>query len=104
MKEIDDVKMTPMQDVRKGNGVIYVSNDIIKVDDVTVLVMAVANGSTIGTHKNEDGETEVYQVINGGAPIINGVRTKASVCPPGESHYLENDTGDWITVLSIISR
>lgn len=97
--------MTPTENIRGGNGVIFVSKNFVVGDTVTS-IMIIPPGSSIGLHEHstEAGETEVYQVLKGDAPKINGVRTKVAVCQPGESHDLVNDTETELTVLSIKSK
>lgn len=99
MKGLTKTKMTPMEKLRGGNGVVFVSENI-EVEDAILSTMFLPDGASIGMHTHEGNITEVYHVIRGGVPLINGKRTKVAVCNPGESHDLVNDTGDWITVLS----
>ncbi len=105
MNELTNLKMTPVNNLRGGKGIILVSDDI-EVDDVILSVMEIMPGHSIGMHEHplDDGITEVYQVVKGSAPLINGVRTKVAVCRPGESHDLVNDTDGCITLLATKSK
>ena len=105
MIDFANLEMTPMEGICGGNGIIFVSPNFVAGNTV-MSAMIVPPGSSIGLHEHltKDGVTEVYQVLNGDAPKINGVRTKVAVCQPGESHDLVNDTETELTVLSIKSK
>lgn len=105
MKDLTKSQLTPVNNLRGGNGVVYVSENF-KIGNAVFSVMNIPSGSSIGLHDHplEDGITEVYQVLEGDAARINGIYTKVSVCRPGESHNLINDTPGGITVLSIKSK
>ena len=105
MFNLEKLEWTLKQNIREGNGEIYVSNDVKELSTV-VSAMCVLPGSSIGlhTHPKKENVTEVYQVLFGPAPLINGVRTKVAVCRPGKSHNLINDTTEEIIVLSIKSE
>lgn len=94
-------KMTPVKNLRGGNGVVFVSKEF-RLDDMILSIIKIPAGSSIGHHK--DGVKEVYKLIHGPMPLINGVRTAEAECRPGDWHELVNDTAEDIVILSKKSK
>lgn len=101
MKELTMISLTPVNNLRGGNGTIRVSKDM-KVKNLILSFLLLPPGTSVGMHEHplKDGIQETYEVIQGPAPLINGIRTEKATCKPGEWHDLVNDTDEEILVFS----
>lgn len=97
MNEEAILEMTPVNNLRGGNGVVFVSKNF-RVDDMILSIIRIPSGSSIGPH--EDGEKMDYKLIHGPMPLIGGNRTQEGECRPGYWHDLVNDTAEDVVVLS----